>query len=323
MATIAVIGASGTMGRLIAREAVRRDLNVVLAGRQADPLIELASTLPSGRARAAIVDVANPATLESALAEADVVVNTVGPFSRFAEPIILASLQSRTSYLDLANELSAVRALLDRDAEACQQGVQLVTGAGFGVVATETLALMLANASPQPLQSVQVAAAQAVAYATKGVQATIAESLAQGSPRYVNGSLVFGPLGEGATTLQFADGPRNVVPVPIGELIAAQRATGAPDVVAYMPAPSERPMHPDQQTSDLRSLAVALGRGADGTHIEADLSFGEGFEASATIAVEVALRTLAGPRPGAWTPGQLFGPELAVACGAVVQGPRS
>src|SRR6516165_788485 len=84
MATLVVLGASGTMGGLIAREAARRDLHVVLAGRQADPLIQLASTLPSGQARAAMVDVANPATLESVIGQADVVVNTVGPFSRYA-----------------------------------------------------------------------------------------------------------------------------------------------------------------------------------------------------------------------------------------------
>jgi hypothetical protein len=310
------------MGGLIAREAARRDFHVVLAGRQAEPLLQLASTLPPGSARAAIVDISNPATLAPLISQADVVVNTVGPFTRYAEPIVSACLESRTSYVDLANELSAVSALLDRDGEARQQEVQLVTGAGFGVVATETLALMLARASRQPLGSIQVVAAPAVAYSSQGVQTTIAESLAQGSPRYVDGRLVVAKLGEGGTLLQFAGGPRQVIPVPTGDLIAAQRATAAPDAVAYMPVPGERSMQSDQKPADLRSLAMALGCSADGTQLEADLTFGEGDAASAAIAVEVVLRTVAGPRPGAWTPGQLFGPELAVACGAVVRGPR-
>jgi saccharopine dehydrogenase (NAD+, L-lysine-forming) len=322
MATIVILGASGTMGGLVAREAIRKDFLIVLAGRQADPLLQLASSLPAGSARAAIVDIADPTILESVIEQADVVVNTVGPFSQFAEPVISACLQSGTSYVDLANELSAVRALLERDAEARLQGVQLVTGAGFGVVATETLALMLAQASAQPLRSIQVAAAPAVAYASKGVQATIAHALAQGSPRYVDGRLVVGALGEGATTFQFVDGPRQVIPAPTGDLIAAQRATGAPDAVAYVPVPGDRSMQPDEKTKDFRSVAMARGCTADGTHIEADLTFGEGDEASAAIAVEVALRTVANPRPGAWTPGQLFGPQLAKACGAVVHGPR-
>jgi pantoate kinase len=134
------------------------------------------------------------------------------------------------SYLDVANELSAVRALLDRDEEERRRGVQLVTGAGFGLVGTEALALMLAHASRQPLRSIQVAAAPAVAYASRGVQATIADSVAQGCPRFVDGRLEFGPAGEGITTLQFADRPRQVIPAPVGDLIAAQLAAGAPNV---------------------------------------------------------------------------------------------
>jgi saccharopine dehydrogenase (NAD+, L-lysine-forming) len=323
MAIIALLGATGTMGRLIAREATRRGHQVVLAGRHVDELVELASTLPSGQSRAAIVDLGNPATLEQVISQADVVLNTVGPFNRFAAPIVAACLHTTTPYVDLSNELSAVRALLDRDADARQRGVPLVTGAGFGVVATETLALMLADASPRPLQSVQVVAAQDVAYATTGVQATIADSLAQGSPRYLDGGLVAAPFGEGATTLQLGGAPRQVVPAPTGDLVAAQRATGAPDVVAYVPVPGERGSAGSTRDREFRSVAFALGRGADGTHIEADLRFGEGFEASATIAVEVAVRTAADAPPGAWTPGQLFGSQLAPACGAVVAGPRA
>jgi short subunit dehydrogenase-like uncharacterized protein len=322
MATLVVLGASGTMGQLIAREAARRGLHVVLAGRRADQLIDLGNTLPSGQAHAALVDIGDHATLEPVIRQADVVLNTVGPFSRFAVPIVSACLQARTPYVDLANELSAVRALLDRDGEARRQGVQLVTGAGFGVVATETLALMLSQASPRPLASVQVAAAPAVALTSSGVQQTIADSLAHGSPRYVDGRLVVRATGEGATTLQFVNGPRRAIPAPVGDLIAAQRATGAPNVVAYAALRGELSVAPDQ-VKDLRSVAMAVGCSVDGAQLEFDLSFGEGSGASAAIAVEVAVRTLANSQPGAWTPGQLYGSELALACGAAVRGPRS
>jgi hypothetical protein len=120
--------------------------------------------------------------------------------------------------------------------------------------------------------------------------------------------------------LQFPDGPRQAIPAPVGDVVAAQRATGAANVIAYAPLPAERSVQPDHAT-DWRSVAMAVGCTADGAQIEADLSFGEGCEASAAIAVEVAVRTLADPRPGAWTPGQRFGTELALACGAVVRPP--
>ena len=100
----------------------------------------------TGQARTAIVDVGDPETLDPVIAGVDVVLNTVGPFTRLAEPVIAACLRARTAYVDLANELAAVQSLLGRDAEARRQGVALVTGAGFGVVATETLA-------PSPVHS--------------------------------------------------------------------------------------------------------------------------------------------------------------------------
>jgi short subunit dehydrogenase-like uncharacterized protein len=46
---------------------------------------------------------------------------------------------------------------------------------------------------------------------------------------------------------------------------------------------------------------------------------GEGVRATAAIAAETARRVLAGTKPGAWTPGQLFGAALvADATGAQV-----
>jgi saccharopine dehydrogenase (NAD+, L-lysine-forming) len=307
------------MGRRIAHEAGRRDAQLVLAGRRADQLVQLASTFRPGQARAAIVDLGQPEHLDALIAEVDVVINTVGPFNRLAAPVIAASLRARRPYVDLANELSAVRALLDRHEEARRQDVTLVTGAGFGVVATEALAIMLARASQQPLDTIRVAAAPAVGYASPGVQATYSDALAEGSPQYVANELVVRPVGEGATTLEFPDRPRRAIPAPVGDLLAARRATHAPNVVAYAPLPAEHA----SGNGELRSTAMAAGWTRDGRRLDTSLTFGEGLQASAAIAVEVAIRTVASPCAGTWTPCQVFGPELAAACGAVVRGPQA
>jgi hypothetical protein len=181
---------------------------------------------------------------------------------------------------------------------------------------------MLARASQQPLDSIEVAAASAVAYASPGVQASISDALAEGSPRYVANELLVRPLGEGATMLDFPDGARRAIPAPVGDLLAARRATHAPNVVAYAPVPAERSAH-STGNGELRSVAMAVAWTPDGRKLDAALTFGEGFQASAAIAVEVAMRTVTSPCPGTWTPCQLFGPELAAACGAVVRGPQA
>lgn len=319
MNTVLLVGASGIMGGLIAHEAARRNLRLVLAGRHQDRLVELAGALGRGQASALLLDAASPQALDDAVSGTDLVLNTVGPFTRLAPPLIDACLRAGVPYVDLANELEAVLALLARDAEARRRPVTLVTGAGFGVTATETLALLLARSTTDPLRTVRVVSAPAVAYASPGVQATVAEALAHGSARYVDGELVRTPLGEGATLLDGLGDLGQVIPVPQGDLVAAQRATSAPNVVAYAPARAERPLAP-VTTQEVRSHAWADGSTESGRRLEARLSFGEGFQASAVIAVEVAVRVLATPRPGAWTPGQLFGPELALASGATIRG---
>src|SRR5262249_19236912 len=62
--TIVILGASGTMGRRIARKADDAHWRVVLARRQRDKLVEVAKALPSGQRRIAEVDIGDPASLE-------------------------------------------------------------------------------------------------------------------------------------------------------------------------------------------------------------------------------------------------------------------
>ena len=68
-------------------------------------------------------------------------------------------------------------------------------------------------------------------------------------------------------------------------------------------------------------VAMAIGRDANGARIRAELSFGEGFEASAAIAVEVAVRLAAEPRWVRGAPWATVRHRLAAACGARVVGP--
>jgi hypothetical protein len=156
------------------------------------------------------------------------------PFARLAGPVIDACLTARSPYVYIANEWSAVRDLLDRDEQARGREVALVTGAGFRPAATETLVLRLVGQPRTVPARVHVAAAAQVSRHGEGVRRTIEESISQGAITYRNGQSVREPLGSGATVLTFGAAHRRMLPGPVGDLEAAKRASGAPDVVASL-----------------------------------------------------------------------------------------
>src|SRR6516165_3535403 len=129
MRTIWILGATGKGGRAIARELVAAGgADVVLVGRDHSRLTTVAESL-GGSVRTQLAPGLPELIALIGAEKPAVVVNTM--------PLARASMAAGTHYVDLANELEPVRKLLDLDAAARSHGVTLVTGAGFGVLATE------------------------------------------------------------------------------------------------------------------------------------------------------------------------------------------
>ena len=141
--TFLVYGAYGYTGELVAREAVARDLDPVLAGRRPAPLDELATELDCDR-RAFAVDEA-----ATNLDGIDCVLNCAGPFVETAGPMVDACLATDTDYLDVTGEIEVFEALASRDGEATDAGITLLPGVGFDVVPTDCLAAHLATRLPE------------------------------------------------------------------------------------------------------------------------------------------------------------------------------
>jgi short subunit dehydrogenase-like uncharacterized protein len=312
---VLLLGAAGNSGRLIAAELAARGLSVRLAGRRRGPLEDLARILAADGATADVrtVDAGDPASLADSIAGVGVVLSTIGPFARLAGPVIDACLAATVPYVDIANEWPAVRGLLDRDEQARAHAVTLVTGAGFGPAATETLVLRLVEQMGVVPDLVRVAAAAGVTRQSDGVRQTFQESLSQGvALTYRRGQVVQEALGSGATVLTFGGAQRQMLPGPVGDLETARLASGAANVVAYI-------ANPAADRSGTESYTWAEVSGPDGHTFTAELHTGEGVRATAAIAAETTRRVLAGARPGAWTPGQLFGAALVTdATGAQV-----
>lgn len=311
---VVLLGAAGNTGQAIATALAARGVSLRLAGRRREPLEELAQGLAATGAKVEVrvADLSDGESLAEAITGAGVVLSAIGPFTRFAGPVIDACLAAGVSYVDIANEWPAVRGLLERGEEARGREVALVTGAGFGPAATETLVLRLVEGMGVTPVTVRVAAAAAVASQGDGVRQTVQESLPLGAVTYRDGEVVREALGSGATVLTFGGGERQMLPGPVGDLEAARVASGAANVTAYIENPAARRPGTD-------SFAWAEVTGPDGQVTSAELRTGEGVRATAVIAAETVQRVLAGAAPGAWTPGSLFGADLVTdATGAQV-----
>lgn len=306
---VLLLGAAGSSGRFVARELADRGLSVFLAGRRPEPLAVVAGELSASGTDvdSVVVDVIDPVGVKTAAARVRLVVTTVGPFVRFGASVLNACLDVEVDYVDIANELTAVRAVIERDAQARARGITAVTGAGFGPGGSESLVLDLVEELGETPDLVRVATTPAKGRVSPGVRETVAVLLPEGAITYVGGSLVHAPLGTGAAVLEFGGIRRAMLPGPVGDLEVARLASGAANVSAYFADPAQR------VNDDGLSYAYAEVVAGSGRRLAAQAGVGDAVRAGAAYAAEVARRILAGAPAGAFTPGRLFGKDLFAA----------
>lgn len=348
-----VLGGTGRSGRAVAAELVSRGVVPVLVGR--DPTRLAAAAARAGGGRTVVASTVEAMAAEIRSQQPAVVVNTVGPFLETAATIVDACLPA-SHYVDLANDLAAVLGVLGCDAAAVHAGRSVLTGAGFGVAATESVVVRLCEGRPAPAH-VRVDMVPSLAVEAGVLGDALAGSILEGLPgveggrrfqgrRYRGGRLVPARLAGDAQQLTLPDGSVvTTANLPLGELVAAQRASGAPSVVA---ATSEGPTAPLVRAllprgtalltvAPLRALVRrrlagvvlqpkprprehswghAVARWSDGTTREGWLRLGEAQAVTGAVPAEIVRRLLDGRgRPGASTPAAMFGTSLAQACG--------
>jgi len=245
-AEVWVLGGTGRTGRGVAADLAGRGVSTVLVGRDAGRLAAVAAPLGL-RTVVAATAAQTVAALERDRPQ--VVVNTVGPFGTTAAPLLEVCTRIGTSYVDLANDVAAVLSLLGQHEAAVAAGCTLVTGAGFGVVATESVVARLCEGKPTPAK-VRVDAVPALAMEPGSLGEALAGTIVEGLPgvdggrryqgrRYLAGRLAPFPVGGEPQRLTTPDGDQVLTSaMPLGDLVAAQRGSQAPSVLA---ASSELP----------------------------------------------------------------------------------
>lgn len=330
-----IYGAYGYTGELIAREAVRRGLSPILAGRRADPLEILSREL--GLAHR-VFDLGNEEMLAGSLSGVSAVLHCAGPFVRTSRPMVEACLRAGCHYLDITGEVGVFESVFNRDSRARDRAVVLLPGVGLDVVPTDCLAAHLSSQLPDATH-LELALHSEKGAASRGTLITMIEGFPDIGAERVEGQIVRRPPAFAVREIDFSLGPRQAMTIPWGDLASAYRTTGIPNIRVYMgTSPSriarlrritpllpmlgtrtvkrmmqwyvrQRITGPSQGVRDsARAYFWGSVRDGAGESRTATLETPEGYHLTAMTAVESLLRVTAGDvEPGAWTPAAAFG----------------
>jgi short subunit dehydrogenase-like uncharacterized protein len=346
-----IYGATGYTGELIAREAVRRGLSPILAGRTA-PAVEALGRELGLEARAfALDELRDAGRAAAALAGAAAVLHCAGPFVRTSAPMAAACLAHRVHYLDITGEIEVFEAVLAQGPAAREAGVVLLPGAGFDVVPSDCLACRLAGALPGATE-LDLAFVSTHPGMSRGTMKTMIESLPHAGAVRKGGRIVGVPIAYDVREIEFGCGRRWAMTIPWGDVSTAYHSTGIPNIRVYIGAgrgavrrarrlvpllplaawkPAKRllqravnlrPSGPDEEAR--RTARVYLWgevRDGAGHAATATLETPESYQLTAVAAVTAVERVVAGAVPaGSWTPGRAFGPHFVAELPGVVEG---
>ncbi len=133
-----VFGATGFTGRLVAEYlnatyGVGGEVAWAMAGRSRDKLAEVRDALGTADTLPLIeADAADPAAMARLVAQARVILTTVGPYQRYGEPLVTACAQAGTDYVDLCGEPVWMAQTIPRlEPPARASGARIVFSCGF------------------------------------------------------------------------------------------------------------------------------------------------------------------------------------------------
>lgn len=329
--TIAVYGATGYTGTLVARELRRRGLDFVLSGRDAGKLAALAADLGGGVATRA-VELEDRDGLRHLLGDCAVVIDCAGPFVRMGEPVVRAAVETGTHYLDTTGEQPYIRFVHERFGDAARAAeVAVVPAMGFDYVPGDLIAHLAAQGL-EPLRDLTIAYATREVRPTRGTTRTAIGQAADGGEVWEEGAWRPAPLKVPRASFPFPApfGRQPVMRYPSGEvamvprhvrtrrlttlmtvetLVGSRRA--APFVPLLVPgftlalrtplgrlvqaAVDRLPEGPsEQQRRAARFVVVAVARGEDGRVRGGTVRGSDVYGLTAVTVVEGAVRLQAG-----------------------------
>lgn len=336
MADWLLYGVTGYTGRLIVREAVRRGMRPIVAGRDPEGVAHVAAEVGC---ESRVFGIDRPERVAEQLRGMKLVLNCAGPFARTAPTLMAGCIEAGVSYLDITGEIDVIEHAAQLDAAAKKAGVTLLPAVGFDVVPSDCLAAMLAAEMPD---AVHLALAFTGAETSPGTAKTILSNLPHGGRARVDGKIEVVPVAWKSRTIPFSTGPREASTIPWGDVSSAFYTTGIRNIDVYMAVDEVsagqmrklRKVAPllrfgpvlkfaewlidryvkGPSAEDLQRQRVSLWgevRDAAGRAVSATMDIPNGYRLTALTAVAAVEQLLAGrAAPGFQTPARAFGKEF-------------
>jgi short subunit dehydrogenase-like uncharacterized protein len=147
---VVVFGATGVTGRRVAgylaERAPETGARWAAAARDPAKLERILGEDGISPPETITADLADPGSLREMASRAGVVLNLVGPYTRYGRPVIEACVEAGASYVDLTGEMPFVREVIDEfDAAAREANVKLVHACGFESLPPDMLVALAAE----------------------------------------------------------------------------------------------------------------------------------------------------------------------------------
>ncbi|MES2963165.1 MAG: saccharopine dehydrogenase NADP-binding domain-containing protein [Bdellovibrionota bacterium] len=339
-----IYGANGYTGSLIAREAKRRGLTPILAGRNREACETLGAQLGL---QVRVFACASSEEIAGNLAGVSLVLHCAGPFSATSRPMLEACLATKTNYLDITGEISVFENIHSQDARIREAGIVAIPGAGFDVVPTDGVAAMLKQKVPDAVKlALGFAGFTSI---SAGTAKTMIEGLGADGAIRRDGKIVSVPSAYKTRKIRFNKSERFAMTIPWGDVSTAFHSTGIPNIEVYMAtsagaarmAKASGLLKPLLASALAQSLLKKLagkfisgpneaerttGRmsiwgeavNAKGETLELRLSTPESYQLTVLTTLASVAKVLAGEvAPGAWTPSKAFGAEFVLSIDGV------
>lgn len=226
-------GANGYTGKLTAELAVKKGLKPTLAGRKEPDIKKLADEL---QLPYLIFDLEDENKMVSHLKDFSLVLNTAGPFSITAKPMVNACLKSKTHYLDITGEIEVFEWVKSQGKVAKEVGIILMSGVGFDVVPTDCVADYLKKKMPNA-NKLQLAFAGLGGSISHGTMTTMLQNLGEAGAERVNHKIERKPIGNKGMEVDFKKMKTFCATIPWGDVSTAHHTTNIPNIETYTTMP--------------------------------------------------------------------------------------